>query len=161
MPILSSAYHSVGLSRYFLVTILFFSAFTGFQPASALIFLHNGSEITDVQVEDVINTDIHGKYINPFPIQFFYDSRCSSCKGAEEYLHYLEKKNPAMSIEFLNLINQNPNQQLYDTFKADYNRSDVHYPVLFLGDVGISGSSDIIWKTESLARAYLKDGKES
>lgn len=159
MSILYSPYSTTGFFRYVLLSLVILSLCVLIQPVSALIFLHNGSEITGDQIAVLIKSDTQGNSSSPFPIQFFYASTCGSCEGAEEYLHSLEKKNREIHIEFHNLIVQNPNEQLYNQYKTDYNRSDVHYPVLFLGEVGISGSSDIIWQTETLAQSYLKNKK--
>ncbi|HWQ66993.1 MAG TPA: hypothetical protein VN372_08995, partial [Methanospirillum sp.] len=151
---LSPEYPMIELFRYLLLLLIFLSVSGCIGPVSAMIFLQNGSEITREDLS-VFTPEEWDAARTPLPIQFFYNSNCGSCQVALEFLRGLEKKNPKISIAYHNLVIQDPNQQLYTQYKRDFNASDVPYPVIFLGDIGISGSSDIIGHTESLARSYL------
>jgi glutaredoxin len=94
---------------------------------------------------------------SPFPIQFFYNSHCGSCKEAEEYLNGFMMKYPDMEVSYHDLHNSPTNNTLFDQYKAQFsNNSDIHYPVVFIGNTVIVGSADIGSWTESIATWYQK-----
>lgn len=46
------------------------------------------------------------------------------------------------------------NRQLFTEYKNRFNYSKISYPALFIGDIGITGSSDIIHVADSVVKGY-------
>lgn len=130
------------------------------QTGSATIFLQDGSEIPGEQLNEMMaNSSIRYLFGSPFPIQFFYNAHCGSCQPAIEYLDEFSLKNPDIGIEYHDLNNSTENSTLFAEYSITFNRTQVHYPAVFLGNVGITGSDDIIAYTEPLSLWYQKNEK--
>lgn len=122
-------------------------------PCYALIILPNGTEVQKDQIPDLFS---HSSLtMSKDPLEFFYDYDCQSCQQALEYLRSFEKKNPDIQITHFNLAYPEENRGLFSQQKSRFNTTKIHYPAVFIGDVVISGSSDIIHYTGPIARAYL------
>ena len=122
---------------------------------SGAIFLKNGSEISRDEINDVIMNDLHTWRDSPFPVQFFYTTSCGSCRDAREYFMSFIRKNPSVPVEFRNLASNEENRGLLNEYKKQFSGIKISYPIVFIGDFGITGSSDIIHVTGQIVREYL------
>jgi glutaredoxin len=125
------------------------------QPGSATIFTPDGNEISGAHLIEAMNNATNVSS-TPFPIHFFYNTHCGSCQGAIKYLGNYSTKHPDITIQHHDLFNNTESFALYEEYKKQYNRSDLHYPVIFMGNIGIMGSEDIENYTELLALWYQK-----
>lgn len=121
---------------------------------SGAIFLKNGVEISRDDIDDVIMNNFIAESDSPFPIQFFYSTNCGSCRDAREYLLSFQRKNPSVAVEFRNLVSNEENRGLLNQYKNQFNGIKVSYPLVFIGDFGITGSSDIIHVTDFIVKEY-------
>ncbi|MBN1167710.1 MAG: hypothetical protein JXA44_11365 [Methanospirillaceae archaeon] len=124
-------------------------------PGLADVFLRDGKVISGDAIFEIFTNTPAMKSEQPFPIYFFYTSSCGSCKDAREYLLSFERKNPSIPIEYRNLAFNGENRALFTPFKKEFHRPDISYPAVFIGNIGIAGSSDIIHHTDQIAKAYL------
>lgn len=124
-------------------------------PGSSLVILPDGTEVKKDQIPDFFSHP--SLNMSKGPLQFFYDYDCQSCQQTLEYLRSFEKKNPNIAIIHYNLAYPEENRGLFTELKNRFNTTKIYYPAVFIGDVVISGSSDIIHYTEPLAREYLKN----
>jgi len=128
------------------------------QIGSASIFLQDETAVTGAQlIESLENSSTISA--TPFPIQFFYNTHCGSCQAALQYLDEFTLKHPDVPVDYHDLFNNTTSFALYEDYKIQFNRSDLHYPVIFMGNVGIMGSDDIAAYTEPLALWYQKNVK--
>lgn len=132
-----------------LIILFFFMVQTG----SATVFLQDGREVNGSHLTDAMNSS-RNVSSTPFPIQFFYNTHCGSCQEAIRYFEEFSVKNPDIKIESHDLFNNTTSFALYEEYKKQFNRSDLHYPVIFIGNVGIMGSDDIKTDTQSLVTLY-------
>ncbi len=123
-------------------------------PVCATMFLPDGSTLTPEQISD-FRFDTSGES-SPGQLRFYYDYDCQSCQQALDYLRSCGKKNPGIDIGYFNLAYPKANNERFNDEKKRYNTTKLYYPALFIGDVAISGSSDIIRNTKPLAKQYLK-----
>ncbi|HOW05198.1 hypothetical protein [Methanospirillum hungatei] len=121
---------------------------------SGAIFQKDGTEITRDEVTKIFTHNSIFHENSPIQIQFFYSSGCGSCKDVLQFLQSYERKNPSVLIEFRNLVYDEENRQLFTEYKNQFNYSKISYPALFIGDIGITGSSDIIHITDSVVKGY-------
>ncbi|MCA1917694.1 hypothetical protein [Methanospirillum hungatei] len=118
------------------------------------IFQKDGTEITRDEVSELFSHDTILHENSPIQIQFFYGSGCGSCKDALLFLQSYGRKNPSVLIEYRNLVYNEENRQLFTEYKNRFNYSKISYPALFIGDIGITGSSDIIHGTDKVIKGY-------
>lgn len=152
-------FHDFMKSRVILFATLFLLCLMIIEPCSASIFLKDGTEIPNDKILETITKTSEAQSDTPFPIQFFYSSSCGSCHDAQEYLKSFERKNPGIPIEYHNLVSNAENRQLFNEYRKQFHNIDIPYPIIFLGNVGISGSSDIIHHTTTIADWYQKKSK--
>ena len=118
------------------------------------MFVQKITFVTLVAAECRMNNSIY-KTDSPFPIQFFYSSNCGSCKDALKFLQSYERKNPSTRIEYRNLVYNGENRQLFTEYKNQFRHSEIPYPAMFIGNKGITGSSDIIHTADQLVKGYV------
>ena len=128
------------------------------ESGSASVFLRDGTEVPPDQVMDTFMNKSVGREGSLIQIEFFHDHRCQSCQSAREYIRIFEKKNPDITVIQYNLGYPKENQSLFTQYKNQFNTTNIRYPAVFIGDMAISGGSDIIAYTEPLAKATLKKG---
>ena len=146
---------SVKLSVYGLLLFCIFAI----QIVAASVYFEDGSEITGDKLFETMN-NTSNLSSTPFPIQFFYNTHCGSCQEAVNYLNEFVTKRPEFGVEFHDLYNSSTNSTTYDQYKAQFsNNANIHYPVVFIGNVAIVGSYDIASYTESLSDWYQKNSK--
>lgn len=121
---------------------------------SGAVFLKDGTEIPQDDVNDLIMNNPLVKSGSPFPMQFFYSTNCGNCKDALKFLQSYERKNPSVQIEYRNLVYNGENRQLFTEYKNQFRYSKIPYPALFIGNIGITGSSDIIHTTDQIVKGY-------
>ncbi|WP_146201089.1 hypothetical protein [Methanospirillum lacunae] len=126
------------------------------QTISASVFLMNGTEISQDQIPDIINTTVQGLIKNPSPLIFFYDYECQSCQQALDSVRYFEKRNPNARITYYDLGDSQKNRSMFLQYKSNFNTTKIRYPAIFSGEIVISGSSDIIHHIELFAKGYRK-----
>jgi len=122
-------------------------------PGSALVILPDGTEVQKDQIPEIFSDS--SLNLSKSPLQFFYDYDCQSCQQALEYLRSFEKKNRDIGIIHYNLAYPEENRGLFTKQKSRFTTTKIHYPAVFIGDVVIVGSSDIIHHTGPIAREYL------
>lgn len=116
------------------------------------IFLKDGTEISRDGIGDWIQNSPGSDA--PFPVQFFYSTSCGSCRDAREFLLSYQRKHPSVQVEFRNLVLNGESKELFNTYKNQFRNEKISYPAVFIGDVGITGSSDIIHATDVVVNAY-------
>ena len=121
---------------------------------SGTVFLKDGTEIPRDEVRNFMMNNSIYKTDSPFPIQFFYSSNCGSCKDALKFLQSYERKNPSTRIEYRNLVYNGENRQLFTEYKNQFRHPKISYPAVFIGNIGITGSSDIIHTTDQVVKGY-------
>jgi len=139
---------------HFLIFIYSIICLSSIPACSGLIYLNDGTVIEDGSLFDMINTISLAQLGNFSGIQFFYSSSCGSCKDAHRFLQSYERKHPEVHIEYQNLVYNRENQELFNEYKNYFHNSKISYPVLFIGNIGVSGSSDIIHHMDEIVNAY-------
>ena len=129
-----------------IVTLLLIPACSG------AIFLKDGTEISRDGIGDWIQNSPGSDA--PFPVEFFYSTSCGSCRDAREFLLSYQRKHPSVQVEFRNLVLNGENKELFNTYKNQFRYEKISYPAVFIGDIGITGSSDIIHATDVVVNAY-------
>lgn len=127
-------------------------------PVSAVVFFHNGTDISGAHLVDFLNNNTNISS-SPFPIQFFYNTHCGSCISSIKYIENFTLSHPDTGVVYHDLYNNTESFALFEEAKKQFNRSDLYYPVIFIGDMGIMGSPDIINYTELLAFWYQQHNK--
>lgn len=127
-------------------------------PVSATMFLQNGSEVSGDQLIGVVASSENSS-VTPFPLQFFYNTHCGSCQASLEYLNNFTRNNSDIQIAYHDLYNNSTNMTLYNQYKSRFDRNDIHYPVIFIGEIAIMGSDDIGSYTQPLVLWYQKEKK--
>ncbi|PWR74302.1 hypothetical protein DK846_03920 [Methanospirillum lacunae] len=122
-------------------------------PVSAVLFYNNGTDIPGAHLVEFLNNDTNFSS-SPFPIQFFYNTHCGSCVSSVKFIDNFTIKHPDIGVEYHDLYNNTESFALYEEAKKQYNRSDLYYPVIFIGDIGIMGSPDIVTYTDLLTLWY-------
>ncbi len=129
------------------------------QTGSAAIFSQDGTEIPGVHLIETMNNATNVSP-TPFPIQFFYNTHCGSCQAAIQYLDKFSTNHTDIRVEYHDLFNSTENSTQYNEYKTLFNKKDIHYPVIFMGNVGIMDSGDIETYTEPLTRWYQTNTKK-
>jgi hypothetical protein len=128
------------------------------QISSATVYYQDGTEIAgDKLIETVSNSSNISS--TPFPVQFFYNTHCGSCQEAIRYLDEFRIKHPDIEIQYHDLVNSTTNTTLFTTYKEQFNTTGIHYPTVFIGNVAMVGSYDIVSYTEPLSLWYQKNAK--
>ena len=126
------------------------------QPVSASVFFLNGTEVIEDQIHN-LNTNTSGvKPASPVQLDFFYDNSCQSCQGALNHVRFFQKRNPNIPITYYDLGYSKENNILFTQYKTRFNTTKIRYPTVFIGDIVISGSSDIIHNLEPLTKGTWK-----
>ncbi|MFH0967301.1 MAG: hypothetical protein V1862_06420 [Methanobacteriota archaeon] len=146
------------ISLRFFICGLFMLVMLTIQPCSSTIFSLDETEIPGVQLIDSMN-NASNVSSTPFPIQFFYNTHCGSCQASIQYLNEFTTNHSDIGIEHHDLYNNTESFALYEDYKKQFNRTDFHYPIIFMGNVGIMGSEDIAKYTEPLTLWYQKNAK--
>jgi glutaredoxin len=128
--------------------LIFFLALT-IQISSATVFFQNGTPVDGTRLTDVLNASFNSS-VQPFPVQFFYNTHCGSCKEAVRYFEEFSLNHPGITVESHDLYNNTTSFALFEEYKKQFHRPDIFYPIIFIGDVGIMGTSDIKAYTEPL-----------
>lgn len=121
---------------------------------AAAIFYKNGTDISPDTLSKSTSTNHTIVSNSEFPIEFFYSSHCGSCKDVQEFLQSFDRKNPGIIVHYHNLVSPGEIHQLFTEYKKLFNKNEIHYPVIFFGDIGITGSSDIIHHLKSIISSY-------
>ena len=128
------------------------------QPGSATIFSNDGTDIPGAHLIETMN-NASNVSTTPFPIQFFYNTHCGSCQASLQYLKEFTTNHTDVDVEHHDLYNNTESFAMFEEYKKQFNRTDIHYPIIFLGNVGIMGSEDIEKYTEPLTLWYQKNAK--
>lgn len=144
--------HGCSRSGMVLISSLLLVCMVIIQPGSASVFLKDGTNVPTDKILETITNNTGTQLGSPLPMQFFYDHDCHSCQSALEYIRSFEKKNPDINITHYNLGYPKENVGLFNQYKSRFNTTKILYPAVFKGDIVLSGSSDIIYYTEPLAK---------
>ncbi len=128
--------------------------------ASAGIFLPDGTIVPPDQIPETIRHSPETESGSPFPIHFFFRTGCGSCDTAREYLRSYERKNPGIPIEYHNLAYDPESRELFTRYVEEYRNATISYPSLFIGHLGITGSSDIIRYTRTVVAEYQDNARD-
>jgi glutaredoxin len=137
-----------------LIVMMVFIVLFLIPACSGAIFLKDGTEIPRDEISDVFMNNTNVGSDSPFPIQFFYSINCGSCRDAQEFLRSFERKNPSVPIEYRNLGYPEDNKKLFTEYKNQFRYLKISYPAIFIGNIGITGSSDIIHTTDQIVKGY-------
>lgn len=110
-------------------------------PASATVFLKNGTDITEN--DQVIHLIRQAADPGSQQIDFFYNTHCGACHLAMAYLTEYVNAHPETRINFIDIFNSSENKAQFEEYKAAYNRKYVAVPVVFIGNAGLEGESSI------------------
>lgn len=118
-------------------------------PASAGVFLRNGSDISGNGAIGALLSDpgVH----TGGPADFFYNTHCGACHVAMAFLTEYQAAHPSVQIRSYDLFNNSENRALFEARKQEYNRSYVAVPVVFIGDAGLEGEGAIRSGFDALA----------
>jgi thiol-disulfide isomerase/thioredoxin len=144
--------------RLFMVGLIMLIMLT-VQPGSAAIFSLDEKEIPGDQLINSMNNATNVS-ATPFPIQFFYNTHCGSCQAAIQYMDKFATNHTDIRVDHHDLFNNTESFALYEDYKKQFNRTDIHYPIIFMGNVGIMGSEDITTYTEPLTLWYQTNSKK-
>ncbi len=127
---------------------------------SASLILPDGTEVLKETIADSI-PGIPAERLPVAPsgaviaLDYFYDHECQSCRDSLTYLRDYARKKPQVNIRFHNLAIDTRNEELFNQYLDRFNTTKISYPVIFLGDIALTGSSDIIRFTDPiLCRAW-------
>ncbi|NLV26444.1 MAG: hypothetical protein GXY48_04665 [Methanomicrobiales archaeon] len=140
--------------NFLAIVLLFLLLLLIIPVCTATVFLKDGTDISTTNLLETIKNDIKTESDYPFPIVFFYTTSCGSCSAAYQYLKSYERKNSGIQIEYLNIAHNSKNKQLFTKLKNDFQKQKISYPAVFIGNIGITGSSDIIHHTDIIVKAY-------
>ena len=141
-------------SLYALIILVMFTI----QISSATVFFQDETEVPGDQLIAAMN-NASNISASPFPIHFFYNTHCGACQASVKYLEKFKVEYPDVAVEYHDLYNNTPSFALYEEYKKQFNRTDLYYPVIFMGNVGIMGNDDIASYTEPLTRWYQENLK--
>jgi cytochrome c biogenesis protein CcdA len=129
-------------------------------PASAEIFVKNGSSIPDGTPADLLIQEIMSSD-EPISTAFFYNTHCGACHQAREHLNELAQIHPEIYPASYDLFNNTTNSRAFDETKQAYNQKFISYPVIFIGPVVLEGNEAISTYYEPLALAAEKKKSNS
>jgi len=141
---------------YFLVCIIvlvLLGSLTG--PACGSVYLRNGTEISEDAAYLTILQDVNTTAEN-LSIQFFYNTHCGACHSALAFLEKYRSENPGIVIAYHDLFNSTENRELFETYKAQYNRQYAAVPVIFMGNAVLEGTYAIEENFEPLVKGYAE-----
>jgi glutaredoxin len=128
------------------------------QVSSAAVFYQDGTEISGDKIIEHLN-NVSNVSSNPFPVVFFFNTYCGSCQGAIEYLNEFRNQSSKIPIEYHDLDSNQTNSDLLNQYKNKFNTQEIHYPVIFIGNIAICGSDDIKAYAEPVISWYQKKVK--
>lgn len=120
---------------------------------SGSVYLKNGSEMSEDSAWETILQDCNTT-AEPLSINFFYNTHCGACHSATAYLDEYLKENPGIVIYSYDLFNNSGNRELFETFKAEYNRQYASVPIIFMGNAVLEGNDIIRSNLDPLLRGY-------
>lgn len=141
---------------YFLVCIIvlvLLGSLTG--PACGSVYLRNGTEISEDAAYLTILQDVNTTAEN-LSIQFFYNTHCGACHSALAFLEKYQSDNPGIVIAYHDLFNSTENRELFENYKAQYNRQYAAVPVIFMGNAVLEGTYAIEENFEPLVKGYAE-----
>ena len=106
--------------------------------ASGSVYLMNGTEISEDTAAITILQDVNTT-AETLSIQFFYNTHCGACHSAMAYLEEYLGTNPGVIIAYHDLFNSTENRELFEGYKAEYNRQYAAVPVIFMGNAVLEG----------------------
>ncbi|PWR70516.1 cytochrome c biogenesis CcdA family protein [Methanospirillum lacunae] len=127
-------------------------------PASAGVFLKNGSDVIGDHPADTILSDPNTTP-GDYSATFFYNTHCGACHLAMTYLNEYSAAHPGVVITSYDLFNSSENKVLFEQYKAEYHRQYVSVPSVFIGNAGLEGESAIRENFDSLVTWYGQNKK--
>lgn len=139
----------INLDKYRKIPIIIIALciFLMISPSSGSLLYNNGTVVSSTDIKDSLGS-YHPDTERPSAVQFFYSSGCQSCKDVQEYMKTFERKHPDIQIEYHNLAYDSDNRELFTQYKREFQNFEISYPVIFIGNIGLTGSSDIIHNFE-------------
>ena len=123
--------------------------------ASGSVYLKNGTEISEDTAAITILQDANTT-AETLSIQFFYNTHCGACHSAMAYLEEYLGTNPGVIIAYHDLFNSTENRELFEGYKAEYNRQYAAVPVIFMGNAVLEGDYAIRTNLDPLVRGYAE-----
>jgi len=124
-------------------------------PVCGSVYLRNGTEISEDTAYLTILQDGNTTAEN-LSIQFFYNTHCGACHSALAFLEKYRSENPGIVIAYHDLFNSTENRELFETYKAQYNRQYAAVPVIFMGNAVLEGTYAIEENFEPLVKGYAE-----
>ena len=125
--------HGLALVSVLLGLCLFFT------PASAEFFI-KGMDLTEDEFNEYILTN-EPEYVED-SIIFFHDPGCGACIPAHEFLEEYLLEYPDTEILMMSL-SSGESRDMFNQKKAEFERSPVFVPVLYIGPVALEGYDEI------------------
>lgn len=146
------------LSSGKIAVFIFIGIFLFVLPTSGTIFYEDGSNLTPSVLKVLTNSTYAGEHNRS--VVFFYDSDCGACKPVEEYFATYLTKHPKDKIEIVNLSSGKKAEDRLNNLDILFHREWMNVPVVFVGPVGIEGTTDIIDNFESVYSWYNLSGHQ-
>lgn len=124
-------------------------------PICGSVYIRNGTEISEDAAYLTILQDGNTTAEN-LSIQFFYNTHCGACHSALAFLEKYRSENPGIVIAYHDLFNSTENRDLFETYKAQYNRQYAAVPVIFMGNAVLEGSYAILENFDPLVKGYAE-----
>ncbi|MCA1917065.1 cytochrome c biogenesis protein CcdA [Methanospirillum hungatei] len=124
-------------------------------PVCGSVYLRNGTDISEDAAYLTILQDGNTTAEN-LSIQFFYNTHCGACHSALAFLEKYRSENPGIVIAYHDLFNSTENRELFETYKAQYNRQYAAVPVIFMGNAVLEGTYAIEENFEPLVKGYAE-----
>jgi len=124
-------------------------------PICGSVYIRNGTEISEDAAYLTILQDGNTTAEN-LSIQFFYNTHCGACHSALAFLEKYRSENPGIVIAYHDLFNSTENRELFETYKAQYNRQYAAVPVIFMGNAVLEGTYAIEENFEPLVKGYAE-----
>jgi len=139
--------------RACILILMLLGSLTG--PICGSVYIMNGTEISEDAAYLTILQDVNTTAEN-LSIQFFYNTHCGACHSALAFLEKYRSENPGIVIAYHDLFNSTENRELFETYKAQYNRQYAAVPVIFMGNAVLEGTYAIEENFEPLVKGYAE-----
>jgi thiol-disulfide isomerase/thioredoxin len=139
-------------------SLLIISLAIFFTPASAVIFIEDGSELDESALLKYLEEPAPA-FEEPVVI-YFYDPHCGACSPVHDFLDFYLEENPETILEQVNLEEDPEGMDRFRKFSNAFNRDKTFIPLMFIGPVAFEGTNDIIDHFDMVYNWYMASYKE-
>jgi thiol-disulfide isomerase/thioredoxin len=122
-------------------SLLIISLAIFFTPASAVIFIEDGSELDESALLKYLEEPAPA-FEEPVVI-YFYDPHCGACSPVHDFLDSYLEENPETILEQVSLEEDPEGMDKFREFSDAYKRDKTFIPLMFIGPVGLEGTNEI------------------